>query len=110
MISSKHKGGGTIINHRHLETIPDRQISPPNSHASGFESAHTSGSNAKSATESDQNEQAASSDEATYFESVPVPRNEDPTLVAGEPNKWSVEGQWQIYEDAKIKNDKEKMA
>uniref|UniRef100_M1DUY5 Integrase core domain containing protein n=1 Tax=Solanum tuberosum TaxID=4113 RepID=M1DUY5_SOLTU len=57
-----------------------------------------------------QNEQAASSDEATSSESVPIPRNENPTPVADEPNRWCVEGQWQIYRDAKMKNDKEKMA
>ncbi len=78
--------------------------------ASGSESAHASGSNAKSATGSSQNEQAASSDEATSSESVPIPRNENPTPVAGEPNRWCVEGQWQIYRDAKMINDKEKMA
>ncbi|KAG5581282.1 hypothetical protein H5410_051909 [Solanum commersonii] len=55
-------------------------------------------------------EQAASSDEATSSESVPAPRNDDPTLVVGEPNRWYVEVQWQIYRDAKMKNDKEKMA
>ncbi|KAG5609658.1 hypothetical protein H5410_020939, partial [Solanum commersonii] len=80
------------------------------SQASGSDSAHASGSNAMSATGSGQNEQEASSDEATSSESVPVPRNEDPTPVAGEPNRWCVEGQWQIYRDAKMKNDKEKMA
>uniref|UniRef100_M1DX37 Integrase core domain containing protein n=1 Tax=Solanum tuberosum TaxID=4113 RepID=M1DX37_SOLTU len=80
------------------------------SHASGSESAHTSGSNAQSATGFSQNEQAASSDEATSSESVPGPRNQNPTPVAGEPNRWCVEGQWQIYRDSKMINDKEKMA
>uniref|UniRef100_M1DF31 Integrase core domain containing protein n=1 Tax=Solanum tuberosum TaxID=4113 RepID=M1DF31_SOLTU len=79
------------------------------SHISGSASAHVSGSNAKSATGSSQNEQAASSDEATSSESMPVPRNKDPTPVAGEPNRWYVEGQWKIYRDAKMINDKEKM-
>uniref|UniRef100_M1DJF5 Integrase core domain containing protein n=1 Tax=Solanum tuberosum TaxID=4113 RepID=M1DJF5_SOLTU len=55
--------------------------------ASSSESTHASGSNAKSATESSQNEQAASFDEATSSESVPIPRNENPTPVAGEPNR-----------------------
>uniref|UniRef100_M1DCI6 Integrase core domain containing protein n=1 Tax=Solanum tuberosum TaxID=4113 RepID=M1DCI6_SOLTU len=72
------------------------------SHASGSESAHALGSNAQSATGSSQNEQASSSDEATSSESVPIPRNENPTLVTGEPNRWCVEGQWQIYRDAKM--------
>uniref|UniRef100_M1DKL7 Integrase core domain containing protein n=1 Tax=Solanum tuberosum TaxID=4113 RepID=M1DKL7_SOLTU len=80
------------------------------SHASGSESTYASGSNVKSATGSSQNEQAASSDEATSSESVPIPRNENPTPVAGEPNRWCVKGQWQIYRDAKMINDKEKMA
>uniref|UniRef100_M1DP22 Integrase core domain containing protein n=1 Tax=Solanum tuberosum TaxID=4113 RepID=M1DP22_SOLTU len=80
------------------------------SHASGSESTHASGSNAKSASGSSQNEQAASSDEATNSESVPAPRNEDPNLVVGKPNRWCVKGQWKIYRDAKMKNDKEKMA
>ncbi|XP_049368963.1 uncharacterized protein LOC125833842 [Solanum verrucosum] len=52
----------------------------------------------------------SSSDEATSSETVTVPQNEDPTPVAGEPNRWFVEGQRQIYRDAKMKNDKEKMA
>ncbi|KAH0655401.1 hypothetical protein KY285_030283 [Solanum tuberosum] len=30
MISGKHKGEGTIIKHKLLETIPAKQISPPN--------------------------------------------------------------------------------
>uniref|UniRef100_M1E0W8 Integrase core domain containing protein n=1 Tax=Solanum tuberosum TaxID=4113 RepID=M1E0W8_SOLTU len=53
------------------------------SHASGSEYAHASRSNAKSASGSRQNEQAASSDEATSSKSVLAPRNKDPTLVAG---------------------------
>uniref|UniRef100_M1DLS2 Integrase core domain containing protein n=1 Tax=Solanum tuberosum TaxID=4113 RepID=M1DLS2_SOLTU len=80
------------------------------SQVSGSESTHASGSNSKSATGSGQNEQAASSDEATSLESVPIPRNENPTPVASEPNRWCVEGQWKIYRDAKMINDKEKMA
>jgi len=77
---------------------------------SGPESDHASGSSAKSATASGENDQAASSDEATSSESIPVPRNDDPTPVAAEPNRWCVEGQWQIYRDAKMINDKQKMA
>uniref|UniRef100_M1DHR8 Integrase core domain containing protein n=1 Tax=Solanum tuberosum TaxID=4113 RepID=M1DHR8_SOLTU len=68
------------------------------------------GSIAKSATCSDDNEHVASFDEATSSESVPAPQNDDPIPVAGEPNRWYAEGQWQIYRDAKMKNDKEKMA
>ncbi|KAH0761420.1 hypothetical protein KY290_017493 [Solanum tuberosum] len=80
------------------------------SHASGFESTHVEGLIAKSATSFYENEQATSSDEATSSESVPAPRSNNPTPGAGEPNRWCVEGQWQIYRDAKMKNDKEKMA
>ncbi|KAG5631719.1 hypothetical protein H5410_003436 [Solanum commersonii] len=64
----------------------------------------------KSATGSSQNEQVALFDEATSSELVPIPRNENPTPVAGDPNKGRVQGQWQIYHDAKMINDKEKMA
>uniref|UniRef100_M1DKB3 Integrase core domain containing protein n=1 Tax=Solanum tuberosum TaxID=4113 RepID=M1DKB3_SOLTU len=53
---------------------------------------------------------AASSDEATSSESIQVPRNDDPSPVVVEPNRWCVEGQWQIYRDAKMINDKQKMA
>uniref|UniRef100_M1DQL8 Integrase core domain containing protein n=1 Tax=Solanum tuberosum TaxID=4113 RepID=M1DQL8_SOLTU len=79
-------------------------------HASGSESAHASGSKAKSATGSSQDDQVASSNKATSSESVPAPRNEDPTPVAGDPNRWCVEGQWQIYRDAKMRYNKGKMA
>ncbi|KAG5610681.1 hypothetical protein H5410_021962 [Solanum commersonii] len=75
-------------------------------HSSRSESAHAAGSNAKSSTGSRKNDQAASSDEATSSESIPAPRNDDPTPVASELNRWCVEGQWQIYRDAKIVNDK----
>uniref|UniRef100_M1DEM1 Integrase core domain containing protein n=1 Tax=Solanum tuberosum TaxID=4113 RepID=M1DEM1_SOLTU len=69
---------------------------PESDHASGSESAHPSGSepdhaagsSAKSATESDENDQAASFEEATSSESIPVPRNDDPTPVVSEPNRW----------------------
>uniref|UniRef100_M1DD59 Integrase core domain containing protein n=1 Tax=Solanum tuberosum TaxID=4113 RepID=M1DD59_SOLTU len=80
------------------------------SYPSGSESAHAAGSSAKSATGSGEKDQAASSDEATSSESIPAPRNDDPTPVAGELNRWCVEGQWQIYQDAKMVNDKQKMA
>ena len=74
---------------------------PESDHASGSESAHPSGSepdhaagsSAKSSTTSGENDQAASADEATSSESIPVPQNDDPTPVAGEPNRWCVEGQ-----------------
>ncbi|KAG5585436.1 hypothetical protein H5410_045870 [Solanum commersonii] len=43
-------------------------------------------------------------------EPVPAPRNDNPIPVTGELNRWCVEGNWQIYQDAKIINDKQKMA
>uniref|UniRef100_M1DZM0 Integrase core domain containing protein n=1 Tax=Solanum tuberosum TaxID=4113 RepID=M1DZM0_SOLTU len=58
---------------------------------------------------SDDNEQATSSDEDSSSQSVPRPHNDDPTPVADEQIRWCVEGQWKIYRDAKMKNDKEKM-
>ncbi|KAG5614513.1 hypothetical protein H5410_014337, partial [Solanum commersonii] len=67
------------------------------------------GSHAKSSTGLGDKDQAASSDEATSSEPIPVPPNYAPTLVAGEPNRWCVEGQWKIYRDAKMVNDKQKM-
>uniref|UniRef100_M1DCB4 Integrase core domain containing protein n=1 Tax=Solanum tuberosum TaxID=4113 RepID=M1DCB4_SOLTU len=66
------------------------------------ESAHAAGSSAKSTTGSGENDQAASSDEATSTESIPASQNDDPTPVARELNRWCVEGQWQIYRDAKM--------
>jgi len=39
-----------------------------------------------------------------------MPLNTDPTAVAEEPNRWCVEGQWQIYRDAKMINEKGNMA
>ncbi|KAG5625171.1 hypothetical protein H5410_010389, partial [Solanum commersonii] len=67
-------------------------------------STQATGSNAKSSTGSGENDQAASSDEATSSEPIPVPPNDAPTLVGGEPNRWCVEGQWQIYRDANMKS------
>ncbi|KAG5594111.1 hypothetical protein H5410_035343 [Solanum commersonii] len=41
---------------------------------------------------------------------VPAPRNDESTPVASELNRWCVEGQWQIYRDAKMINNTQKMA
>uniref|UniRef100_M1DLZ1 Integrase core domain containing protein n=1 Tax=Solanum tuberosum TaxID=4113 RepID=M1DLZ1_SOLTU len=73
---------------------------PPDAFDFGFGSATGSGSHDK----------AASFDEATSSGEVLVPRSYDPDPVAGEPNKWCVERQWQIYQDARMLNEKEKMA
>ncbi|KAG5576770.1 hypothetical protein H5410_056904 [Solanum commersonii] len=88
----------------------DHASGSKSAHSSRFESAHATGSNAKSSTESGENDQAASFNEATSSESIPAPPNDGPTPVAGEPNRWCVEGQWQIYRDAKMVNEKQKMA
>ncbi|KAG5575423.1 hypothetical protein H5410_055557, partial [Solanum commersonii] len=69
-----------------------------------------SGSHTKSSTGSREKDQAPSSDEATSSESIPAPPNDVPIPVAGELNRWCVEGQWQIYRDAKMVNEKQKMA
>uniref|UniRef100_M1DZA4 Integrase core domain containing protein n=1 Tax=Solanum tuberosum TaxID=4113 RepID=M1DZA4_SOLTU len=58
----------------------------------------------------DENNQAASSNEATSSGEVQVPQNNDHAPVAEEHNRWSMEGQRQIYRDAKMLNEKEKMA
>uniref|UniRef100_M1DY60 Integrase core domain containing protein n=1 Tax=Solanum tuberosum TaxID=4113 RepID=M1DY60_SOLTU len=67
-------------------------VGSESAHASSSEPDHAAGSSAKSTTKSGENDQATSSDEATSSESIPVPRNDDPTPVAGEPNRWCVEG------------------
>uniref|UniRef100_M1DFC7 Integrase core domain containing protein n=1 Tax=Solanum tuberosum TaxID=4113 RepID=M1DFC7_SOLTU len=56
--------------------------------ASGFEPARASGSDSGSATGSGLHDNDASSDEATSSEAVPAPQNDNPTPVAGEPNRW----------------------
>uniref|UniRef100_M1DVC0 Integrase core domain containing protein n=1 Tax=Solanum tuberosum TaxID=4113 RepID=M1DVC0_SOLTU len=88
----------------------DHASGSESSHPSGSEPDHAAGSSAKSSTASGENDQAASADKATSLESIPIPQNDDPTPVAAEPNRWCVEGQWQIYRDGKMINDKQKMA
>uniref|UniRef100_M1D967 Integrase core domain containing protein n=1 Tax=Solanum tuberosum TaxID=4113 RepID=M1D967_SOLTU len=63
-----------------------------------------------STTGSSTHEVAASSDEASRSDGIHIPQNDQPDPVDGDPNMWYVEGQWQIYRDAKMKNAKEKMA
>ncbi|KAK4726868.1 hypothetical protein R3W88_031785 [Solanum pinnatisectum] len=77
---------------------------------SDSESNSTAGSTLGSTTSSSSQGQTASFDEATSSGEVPVPRNYDPDLVAEEPNRRCVEGQWQIYRDSRMQNEKEKMA
>ncbi|XP_015170806.1 cysteine proteinase 4-like [Solanum tuberosum] len=61
--------------------------------ASGFEPAHAFGSSSGFATSSGSHDKAASSDEATSSGEVSVPQSYDFDSVAGEPNRWCVEGQ-----------------
>uniref|UniRef100_M1DBZ8 Integrase core domain containing protein n=1 Tax=Solanum tuberosum TaxID=4113 RepID=M1DBZ8_SOLTU len=77
---------------------------------SGSQPAHASDSDSGSSTGSGSHDKVASSDEATSSGEVPVPRIYDPDPVAGEPNRWCVEGKCQIYRDARMRNEKEKMA
>lgn len=53
--------------------------------------------------------QVASSYEATSSGEVPMTPNNDDALATKEKNWWCVEGQWKIYQDAKMKNAKGKM-
>uniref|UniRef100_M1DI46 Integrase core domain containing protein n=1 Tax=Solanum tuberosum TaxID=4113 RepID=M1DI46_SOLTU len=93
-------------------------IGSPTGSASGSEVVSTSGSESTSAPDSGSgsatcsgsHDKAASSNEATSSGEVPMPQSYDPDPVAGEPNIWCVEGQWKIYQDAKMLNEKEKMA
>ena len=50
--------------------------------------------------------QSASSDEADNSESTPGSPTRALTLVADRPNRCCVDGQYQVYSDAKILNDK----
>lgn len=38
--------------------------------------------------------------------STPAPQFDVPPLVANQPNRWCVEGQYKVYRDAKFLNDK----
>lgn len=58
------------------------------------------------AYESEEAFPSASSDEDASVESSAAPQNGVPALVVNQPNRCSVEGQYQIYTDAKMPNDK----
>lgn len=49
----------------------------------------------------------ASSDEADSEDSTLVPQFDVPATVAYQPNRWCIEGQYQVYRDDKLLNDKE---
>ena len=53
--------------------------------------------------------ESASSDEDDSSESTPGSPTRALTLVTDQPNWWCVEGQYQVYSDAKFLNDKEVM-
>uniref|UniRef100_M1DW90 Integrase core domain containing protein n=1 Tax=Solanum tuberosum TaxID=4113 RepID=M1DW90_SOLTU len=78
--------------------------------ATDTQSVPASDSSSGSATSSISHGRAASPDEATSLGNILVPPNTDPALVVEKPNRWFVEGQWKIYWDAKMLNNKEKMA
>ena len=50
--------------------------------------------------------QSASSDVDDSADSTPAPLAGVPALVANQPNRWCVEGQFQVYLIAKLLNDK----
>ena len=50
--------------------------------------------------------QSASSDEADSSESTPGSSTRALTLVSNQPNRWCVDGQYQVHSDAKFLNDK----
>lgn len=48
----------------------------------------------------------ASYDEAESSESTPTPQHEIIALLYDKPNQWYVDGQYQVYRDVKVLNDK----
>uniref|UniRef100_M1DBL8 Integrase core domain containing protein n=1 Tax=Solanum tuberosum TaxID=4113 RepID=M1DBL8_SOLTU len=74
------------------------------------ESTSVVGCASGSAIGSSSHGKAFSSNEAISLREVPGPPNTNPAPVAEESNRWCVEGQWQIYRDAKMLNEKKKMA
>uniref|UniRef100_M1DR12 Integrase core domain containing protein n=1 Tax=Solanum tuberosum TaxID=4113 RepID=M1DR12_SOLTU len=62
------------------------------------------------AEDTDSNGTTASSSKATSVGDILVPQNTDPSPVAEEPNRWCVRGQYQIYRDARMLSEIEKMA
>ncbi|KAK4721333.1 hypothetical protein R3W88_011566 [Solanum pinnatisectum] len=69
----------------------------------GSESALGSGSSSSS------NGSTASSFEADNTSDILVPPSSKPMPVATEPNKWCVEGRYQIYKNARMLNEHDKM-
>uniref|UniRef100_M1DM43 Integrase core domain containing protein n=1 Tax=Solanum tuberosum TaxID=4113 RepID=M1DM43_SOLTU len=88
----------------------DTLIRSPTRSGSNSESNSVAGSGSGSATSSSAHEAVASFDEPSSSNGIHISQNDQPDPIEGEPNRWFVEGQWQIYRDTKMKNGKEKMA
>ncbi|KAH0633261.1 hypothetical protein KY284_036047 [Solanum tuberosum] len=82
-------------------------IGSPAGSAFVSKASSASGSEAAPASGSSSHNRVTSSDEATSSGNIPVPPNTDPATVVEEPNKWCIKGQWKIYRDAKMLNDKD---
>jgi len=64
----------------------------------------------ESSSDSSFNGITASSSEADSAGYIPVPPSSEPAPVVEEPNRWCVEGQYQLYRDARMLNENDKMA
>lgn len=42
---------------------------------------------------------------ATHSQSSTIPRDDDPAPIVDETNRWYVEGQYDVYKDAKMLNE-----
>uniref|UniRef100_M1DR53 Uncharacterized protein n=1 Tax=Solanum tuberosum TaxID=4113 RepID=M1DR53_SOLTU len=92
--------------HKHrLVTAPysDEGVTPIGSPA-GSEYAYDSGSGSSS------NNSTSSFSEEDIAGDIPVPPCTEPAPVAEEPNRWCVDGQYQIYRDACMLNENDKPA
>uniref|UniRef100_M1D874 Integrase core domain containing protein n=1 Tax=Solanum tuberosum TaxID=4113 RepID=M1D874_SOLTU len=79
----------------------DTPISSPAGSTFGSESASASASTYGSASGYNSHGRVASSDEANTKEDIPIPPDTEPAVVAEEPKRWCVCGQWQTYRDAR---------
>uniref|UniRef100_M1DY12 Integrase core domain containing protein n=1 Tax=Solanum tuberosum TaxID=4113 RepID=M1DY12_SOLTU len=89
----------------------DKEDTPIGSPAgSAYGSEFASASSSGSASGSSSQCRTASSDKATSAGVIPMPSNTEPAPIADEPNRWCVSGQWQIYRDAWMMTEKDRMA
>lgn len=51
----------------------------------------------------------ASPDEATSSELAPAPQTDVPEPIEEDPNRWCVDGQYKVYRDTKMLNDKRRV-